>query len=497
MSYQRLAEHYRRISHLSHVSHIASWDEAVMMPRGGGDARAQAMATLEGLVHDLATDSRISEWILAAKAEALGPLERASLREIERVHAYATALPAKLVEAQVLAQLRCEQGWREQREQSDFEGHRPLLEQVVLYKREEAQILAAHFGVSPYDALLNTYEPGMNSARLDALFGALERMLSPLVSDIIERQSTLPLHKLSDSFPIEQQRQLALSMMAAVGFDFEHGRLDTSHHPFCGGVPEDVRITTRYNESDFTQSLLSVLHETGHAKYEQGLPKEIGFLPVGAARSMGVHESQSLLQEMQVCRGRAFLTFAEPFFRRAFPEQAQRAPACFTTENLIRLCGKVERSYIRVDADEVTYPLHVILRYRIERALIEGKLEVKDIPDQWDAAMQSLLGLSTGNHHKDGCMQDVHWPSGAIGYFPSYTLGALTAAQLFETARVSIPGIEERIARGDFEPLNSFLRERIWSKASLLETADLITQATRRPLGVEAFERHVRERYLS
>ncbi len=467
-----------------------------MMPKGGGEARAEAIATLEGLIHELATEPRIADWVAAAKTEELGPTERASVREIERVYAHATALPAKLVEAQVRAQLRCEQAWRDQRHAGDFQGHRPLLEEVLRRKREEAQILGERFGIGPYDALLQSFEPGMTSARLDTLFAGLESALPELIDTIVSKQASLQVRTPAGPFPVDQQRQLGLELMAAVGFDFEHGRLDTSHHPFCGGVPEDVRITTRYNERDFTQSLMSVLHETGHAKYEQGLPHELRSLPVGWARSMGMHESQSLMQEMQVCRGLPFLVFAEPLVRRAFPEQSQRDPDAFTAQNLARLLGKVERSLIRVDADEVTYPLHVILRYRIERAWIEGDLSVKDLPEHWDVAMRSLLGLATGDNYRDGCMQDVHWSSGAVGYFPSYTLGALTAAQLAEAAYQQIPDLDESIARGDFDPLNTFLRERVWSKASLLPTDELVTTATGRTLDVGAFERHIRRRYL-
>jgi carboxypeptidase Taq len=496
VSYRALADHYRRINHLAHVSRIAAWDEAVMMPTGGGEARAQAMATLEGVLHELGTDARIPAWIAAAEAEPFAAASRASLREIKRVHARATALPQRLVEEESRAQLRCEQAWRTQRSASDFPGHRPLLEDVVRLKREEAQILSARAGLAPYDALMDAFEPGMRATRLDGIFQELERSLPGLVDAAISNQAAARVRTPKGPFAIEDQKRLGLTLMTAVGFDFDHGRLDTSHHPFCGGVPEDVRITTRYDVNDFTESLMGVLHETGHAKYEQGLPRELCDLPVGQARSMALHESQSLFWEMQVCRGRPFLTFAEPHVRRAFAAQAEVDSEAFAADNLARLYARVERSYIRVDADEVTYPLHVILRYRIERDLVDGSLEVRDLPERWDADMQRMLGLSTGNNHRDGCMQDVHWASGAIGYFPSYTLGALIAAQLFDAARAALPDLEAQIARGDFSLLNALLRERIWSKASLLETDELIAQATGGPLGTEAFLGHVQGRCM-
>ena len=494
MSYTELAAHYHRISQLSHVKAITGWDEAVMMPHGGGEARAEAMATLEGLIHELSTDKRVGEWLDRAREAPLDDAARASLREIERVYLRATALPQQLVEAQSRAQLRCEQAWRSQRKNNDWAGHRPLLEEVVRLKREEAHVLAERTGASPYDALMDAFEPGMKSERLDAIFGELERFLPGAVSEAVERQARLPVLPIAGPFPIEQQRELGLTLMAAIGFDFEHGRLDTSHHPFCGGVPDDVRITTRYDEQDFAKALMGVLHETGHAKYEQGLPKELRSLPVGQARSMGVHESQSLFQEMQICRGHPFLKFAEKHIRAAFGGDTRPA---LSADNLARVYTRVTRGYIRVDADEVTYPLHVILRYRIESQLIAGKVEVKDIPALWHEHMQRALSLSTDGNYADGCMQDVHWPSGAFGYFPSYTLGALIAAQLFEAAAKALPTLEAQIERGEFAPLNAFLRERVWEQASMLETNALITQATGSALSADAFIRHIKRRYLS
>ncbi|MFT3923532.1 MAG: carboxypeptidase M32 [Myxococcales bacterium] len=497
MTYHDLTSHYRKLNQLVHVSRIVGWDEAVMMPPGAGDARADAMASLEGLIHQGASDPRIATWLAAAERETLDALGRANLREVRRAHTRATALPSELVEAQSRAQLRCEQAWRSQRKNQDWEGHLPLLSEVVRLKREEASILAQKLGLSPYDALMDAFEPGMRSEVIDGLFEDLSSWLPERIREIVERQAGQSTPRAEGPFPIERQRAAGLELMAALGFDFQHGRLDTSHHPFCGGVPSDVRITTRYNEEDFTESLMGVLHETGHAKYEQGLPRELDGLPVGQARSMGVHESQSLFQEMQICRGLPFLRFAGPILARIFGEAARKTPQAFEPESLFRLYIRVKPGFIRVDADEVTYPLHVILRYRLERALIEGQLEPRDIPGVWDESMQRSLGLSTRGNYRDGCMQDVHWPSGAFGYFPSYTLGALIAAQLFEAATLALPTLESDIARGEMGPLNQFLGERVWSKASTLETAELIEGASGQELGTAAFKRHVERRYLA
>ena len=280
--------------------------------------------------------------------------------------------------------------------------------------------------------------------------------------------------------------------MKVVGFEFRHGRLDISLHPFCGGTPDDVRITTRYSDSDFSKGLMGVLHETGHALYDRGLPAAWRGQPVGRDRGMSIHESQSLLIEMQACRSRDFLAFAAPLMREAFGGDG---PA-WTPDNLYRLYTKVTRSLIRVDADEVSYPAHVILRYRLERALIEGGMKVAELPGAWNDGMKALLGVTPPDDRR-GCLQDIHWYDGAWGYFPTYTLGAMTAAQLFDAARRADPGIMPGIRRGDFGPLRAWLRDKVHGKASLLSTAELVTAATGQPLNPKIYERYLESRYLA
>jgi carboxypeptidase Taq len=498
MSYSALVARHRRIAHLQHVEAITSWDEAAMMPPGGGDSRAEALATLRVLAHQLATDPAMGDELAAAEADAgsLAPWQRANVREMKRGFVRETALPTALVEACSLAESRCEQAWRTQRPRNDLAGFLPLLREVVARKREVADALGTRLGLGRYDALLDGFEPGMRAAALDPLFADLRAFLPPFIAQVVERQRKRPIITPVGPFPIERQRWLGLTIMKTVGFDFDHGRLDVSHHPFCGGVPRDVRITTRYDEQDFTKSFMGVLHETGHAKYEQNLPGAWLDQPVGRARSMGIHESQSLLQEMQISRGRPFLDLVTPLVREAFPEAAAAQPDAFTTENLYRHYTRVKPDFIRVDADEATYPCHIILRYEIERRLIEGTMEVEALPEAWDAAMRDLLSLPTRDDHQRGCMQDVHWPAGLFGYFPTYTLGALAAAQIFAAARRALPDADPAIARGDFAPLNQWLRDKIWAQGSSLPTDDLMTAATGAPIGVTAFKDHLRARYL-
>jgi carboxypeptidase Taq len=284
--------------------------------------------------------------------------------------------------------------------------------------------------------------------------------------------------------------------MKAVGFSLDKGRLDESHHPFCGGTSQDVRITTRYNEKEFVSSLMGVLHETGHALYEQNLPLEWLGQPVGIAAGMAIHESQSLLMEMQVCRSREFLEFATPLIQKHLGPHVKNKSS-LEPENLSRLLSRVKRSFIRVDADEVTYPAHVILRFEIERDLMENKLKINDLPEAWNEKMQSYLGLSTKGNDKDGCMQDVHWPSGAFGYFPAYTFGAVIAAQLFKTVAEKNPNVRGQITKGDFSILQSWLRTEIWQQGSRFSTMELVKNATGAPLTGAAFRAHLEKRYLN
>lgn len=290
---------------------------------------------------------------------------------------------------------------------------------------------------------------------------------------------------------MEAQFQLARRLMQTTGFDFNHGRLDLSLHPFCGGVAEDVRITTRYSEAEFVHGLMGVLHETGHALYERGRPPAWRYQPVGLARGMAIHESQSLLIEMQVCRGPEFLQFLAPLLREAFGDQ----DGALAPENLCRLYARVGPGLIRVEADEVCYPSHVILRYRLEKALIAGELALGDLPAAWNEGMRELLGLMPPSD-REGCLQDIHWFVGAWGYFPTYTLGAMTAAQLYDAAKRASPEIPKAIAGGDFRPLVAWLAEHVHSQASRWSSQELIERASGRPLDPAVFKAHLERRYL-
>jgi carboxypeptidase Taq len=490
-SYQDLAARQQRLHRLGHLQAIAQWDQAANMPAKGNEARSLALAEMDGLLHQLATDPALAGLLDAAAAEALDDTQRANLREIRRAWRAANALPQALVEAKSLANNRCEHAWRSQRPANDWAGFAPNLSEVLKIARQESELLSQSSGLSKYDALLDNYEPGMRSADVERAFAPLRQWLPGLIRDVIAKQSTETVIEPVGPFPTAAQKALGLDAMKLMGFDFTAGRLDESTHPFCGGVPEDVRMTTRYREDNFLPSLMGTIHETGHGRYEQGLPRELLGQPIARARSMGIHESQSLSFEMQLGSHPAFAVLLAPLLVKHFGDQ----PA-FEPGNLHKLLTRVQPGYIRVDADEVTYPAHILLRFDIERALIEGQAEVEDIPALWDAKMAELLGLDTRGNFKDGPMQDVHWAAGLFGYFPCYTLGAMYAAQWFATMRARQPALDEQIARGELGGVFDWLSTHVWQAASRFETPELVQRASGEALNPAHFETHLRTRYL-
>ncbi|MGH6954064.1 MAG: carboxypeptidase M32 [Alphaproteobacteria bacterium] len=491
-AYRELEARFRRRALLDEAAAVLHWDMSAMMPEGGAEARAEQLAILRRLSHESITDPALADLLPGAMADsALDGWQRANLREMRRDWLHAVAVPSGLVEELSRATSACETLWRVARAKADFGLLLPSFVRLVTLVRELAAAKADRLGLEPYDSLLDAHEPGRTAAAIAPLFDDLARFLPAFIDKVIARQAGERVHVPEGPFPAAAQRALGERLMAKLGFDFAHGRLDQSLHPFCGGVPEDVRVTTRYDEARFQKSLMAIFHETGHALYEQGLPKRWRRQPVGAARGMGVHESQSLVIEMQVCRGRPFLAFAAPLLREAY---GGSGPA-WEPDNLYRLYTRVERDFIRVDADEATYPLHVILRFRLERAIVEGRLEPGDLPQAWGEGMTELLGLTPADDGQ-GCLQDIHWYDGAWGYFPTYTLGAMMAAQLFEAATAAEPDVLAGVARGDFAPLLAWLRRNVHERASLLETDELMVEATGRPLDPGTFKRHLAARYL-
>ena len=497
-AYAQLEERFRRLGALREAAGLLHWDMATMMPKGGADARGEQLAALQVACHELIAAPDLAAMLGEAEgaAEDLGPWQQANLREMRRAWRHATALEADLVAALARAAQKSEMAWREARPANDFKATLGPLGALLALVREAAAAKAEALGCAPYEALLDEWEPGGSVARIDQVFESYAAFLPDFLARVLERQArqgarpTFP-----GPFAREAQEALGRRLMTAIGFDFDHGRLDVSLHPFCGGVPDDVRITTRYDEADFTSALMAVLHETGHAMYERGLPADWRLQPVGQARGMSLHESQSLLIEMQACRSAEFLAFAAPLIAEAFDHEAGGNGSTWQAESLVGHYHRVERGLIRVDADEVTYPAHVILRYRLEQAMLSDHLPLADLPGAWNDEMAQLLGV-TPPDDTDGCLQDIHWYDGAWGYFPTYTLGAMTAAQLYDAALRAEPGIPDALTRGEFAPLMGWLRTQVHEQGSLMSGEEMLVQATGRPLDPEVFKRHLAARYL-
>jgi carboxypeptidase Taq len=490
-AYDELVGTYIRLHHLGHLQSIAGWDQAANMPAKGNEARAAALAEMAALLHRMRTDGALANQLARAGQEPLDDFQRANLREIHRDWRSANALPESLVQRRSMATARCEHAWRKQRPANDWAGFLDNFRPLLAVAREEAALLSAQTGLSRYDALMDQFEPGMNSATLDRVFGEVRGWLPGLIQRVRDKQAAEPLIEPVGPFPLAAQRALCERVIRSLGFDFEAGRLDVSTHPFCGGVPEDVRMTTRFREDDFLGALMGTIHETGHGRYEQNLPRGWLGQPVAQARSAALHESQSLSFEMQLGSHPGFVNRLAPLLVEAFGPQ----PA-FGAQNLHRLLTRVKPGFIRVDADEVTYPAHVILRYEIERPLIEGEIEAEDIPAMWDAKMAELLDVDTRGNFKDGPLQDVHWPEALFGYFPCYSLGAMYSAQWFAAMRRSMPELDERIGQGDLAAVFDWLRDNIWSQASRWTTDELAVRASGEPLNPAHFKAHLEARYL-
>ncbi len=502
-AYDRLAARFARIATLGEASSVLGWDASAMMPPGGAAARGDQLAVLAGLGHELLvapeTGAALDEAEFpAADAGPDDPWRDANLRLMRRAHTRATALPLDLVEAHSRACSASETVWRQARPADDFAAVVAPLAAVVRLTRETAGALAPALGLSPYDSLMDGFQPGIGSADVAPVFARYEAFLADALPRALDRQARLDRDGAPalppGPFPEDAQESLCRRLSQAAGLEGAHSRLDRSAHPFCGGTPTDVRITTRYDTASPVQALMGVMHETGHALYERGLPPAWSRQPVGTSAGMAAHESQSLILEMQACLSDPYLAWLAAELNAALPGGGD-APAAWTAPALARSWRRVERSLIRVEADEMTYPAHVILRFRLEQALVAGDLAVPDLPGAWSDGLHALLGIRPPDDRR-GCLQDIHWFDGLFGYFPSYTLGAMAAAQLMAAARSDTPELDDALARGDLSPLLAWLRTRIHAQGARLGFNALLQSATGRPLDPAAFESHLAARYL-
>jgi carboxypeptidase Taq len=491
--YEQLEQEFRRLHAFRGALSLLRWDAAVMMPRGSADVRGEQLAALETEHHALLTTPKVARLLERAEAGAsqLEDWPLANLHEMRRQRDHAIATPPSLIARLAKATARAEVFWVEAKKANDFKLLAPHLEEVVHLVRDKAALLGQARGLAPYDALVDGFTPGISTADIDTIFKALSRKLPGLINQAIEVQAAHAPTPLVGKFTVARQRSLSVDVLKALGFPFDRGRLDESEHPFTEGVPGDIRVTTRFDLSDPFSGLLGAVHETGHAMYDLGLPLKWRDQPVGRDRGLALEESQSLLFEMNLCRSRAFVKYVRPLLEKYLQVSGPE----WEEANLYRHLIRVRRSSIRMDADELTYPVHIMLRYELEKKILEGSLPVVDLPEAWNANLEQRLNIRPTND-VDGCLQDIHWAVGHFGYFPSYVLGAVIAGQLNEAMRAARPSLDEEIGAGQFGGVMDWLRDNVHGVGARLPVQELIKQATGKPLTAAAYLRYLETKYL-
>lgn len=491
--YQQLEQEFRRLHAFRGAASLLRWDAAVMMPRGSASVRGEQLAALDSECHTLLTTPKVSRLIERAQAMEgqLQDWQLANLREMRRERDRAIAMPISLVTRLARATAVAEVRWLEAKQENNFALFAPHLEEVVALTRDKAQVLSQALGLAPYDALIDGFSPGFQSAEIDQLFRSLSRRLPELIRAAIELQAGRPPLPIAGKVSASKQRALAIEVMRALGFPFDRGRLDESDHPFTEGVNGDVRVTTRFVPTEPFTGLMGALHETGQALYDLGLPEEWRDQPVGRDRGMALEESQSLLLEMIIGRSRPFLAYLRPLLEKHFGATGPE----WEPANLYRTLVRVRRAASRADADELTYPVHIMLRFELEKRILDGRLRVSELPDAWAAELEERLGLRPAND-AEGCLQDVHWAQGSFGYFPSYVLGGLIAAQLYEALRNGLRELDQEIAAGRFGALIGWLRENVHRVGASLGSQELISRATGRELSAAPWLRYAEAKYL-
>jgi carboxypeptidase Taq len=491
--YEQLEQEFRRLHAFRGALSLLRWDAAVMMPRGSADVRGEQLAALETEHHALLTTPKVARLLERAEAGAsqLEDWPLANLHEMRRQRDHAIATPPSLIARLAKATARAEVFWVEAKKANDFKLLAPHLEEVVHLVRDKAALLGQARGLAPYDALVDGFTPGISTGDIDTIFKALSRKLPGLIGQAIEVQAAHAPTPLAGKFTVARQRSLSVDVLKSLGFPFDRGRLDESEHPFTEGVPGDIRVTTRFDLNDPFSGLLGAVHETGHAMYDLGLPLEWRDQPVGRDRGLALEESQSLLFEMNLCRSRAFVRYVRPLLEKYLQVSGPE----WEEANLYRHLIRVRRSTIRMDADELTYPVHIMLRYELEKKILEGSLPVADLPEAWNTSLEERLNIRPTND-VDGCLQDIHWAVGHFGYFPSYVLGAVIAGQLNEAMRAARPSLDEEIAAGQFGGVMDWLRDNVHGVGARLPVQELIKQATGKPLTAAAYLRYLEAKYL-
>lgn len=478
MSWHDLQTVMYRVSDIGAAAAVLSWDQETYMPKGAVQARSEQLATLTGLAHHYMTndDAQRAVEAFAGYADSLSERQRRVGRTFIKDFDRANKLPAELLVEQARTASLGQDAWKNARQQNNFMLFKPLLERMVQLKREEALCLTPT--EHPYDALLDVYEPGLTVSALIPVFKRLKDGTMNLLGKIAPHQSRMSDEVLYRTFPIDKQLSLAQNIIHSLGFSDSTGRVDLSAHPFCTSFANtDVRLTTRVRDNDLRSCLFGLIHEAGHGMYEQGVSSDLSRTPSGQGASMGIHESQSLFWENIIARSEVFWDWAFPLLREEFPAQmADQDVSAF-----YKAVNSIKPSLNRVESDELTYNLHIILRFEFEKSLIEGSMNVSDIPEAWNASMKNLLGVDVPND-AEGCLQDVHWSIGLMGYFPSYTLGKLYAAMFWNQMRKDIADVERKIADGNFSEILSWLRFNIHDHGRTEVPQEIVQRVCGRPL---------------
>lgn len=489
-NYQILCELAREITLLGNTAGVLGWDQETYMPKGGVKYRAKQLAWLSGKSHELRTSDKYRHALDAASNELSSSddaIAKANVREMQHHFDRATKLPQALVEKASETASLAKAAWAEAREQSDFEKFAPHLKKLLDIAREKAELWG--YDDEPYDALLEGYERGAKTSEVAAIFDSVSKELADTAQAAVDQSTSVPKDLLQGDYPIEKQQLLNREIAEDIGFDFDHGRIDTTTHPFCTGLgPGDTRLTTRYLENNFTSSLFGVLHEAGHGLYDQGLLEEHYGLPAGDAVSLGIHESQSRLWENHVGRSRAFWTKWLPRTQEIFPALKE-----IDLDTFLSAINRAEKSCIRVEADEATYDLHILLRFGIERAMLNQDIDVKDIPAAWNSRFEELFDFTPPNDTQ-GCLQDIHWSMGGLGYFATYSLGNFNAAQLYQTA-LKDENVSAAAEKANYIPLLEWMRKHIHSKGSALLPQELMKSATGEKTNPEHYLAHLKRRF--
>jgi len=477
--YEQVVNHARQTALLESTANLLHWDERCMMPAAGAEYRAEQLAYLSGEIHRRSTDATLAAWLDELAESSLmddphsGPA--VVVRELRRTLIKQSRLPQSLVEELSRLTIEGQQTWAAARRDNDFASFRPVLERIVGLTRRKSECYGE--GEHPYDSLLDDFEPGATTGEVSSALTGLASAIKPLVDKIAGSDGDGDAGILTRHFPAERQREFAEYVARELGFDFSRGRLDVTDHPFCNRIaPHDCRMTTRFNERFFNEAFFGVLHEAGHGMYEQGLPVSEYGLPTGAAVSLGIHESQSRLWENFVGRSHAFWRRHFLPASRAFPEALQGV----SLDDLYAAVNVARPSLIRVEADEVTYNLHIVIRFELELDLVTGELPVSDLPDAWNHKYEERLGLTPPDDAR-GVLQDIHWSGGAIGYFATYALGNVYAAQFRQAAGRDLGDLEVMFARGEFQPLLAWLRTNIHAHGQTYPASDLVARVTGKP----------------